>query len=66
MRSQLRRYFMKTSINGRSCGQVGIGNHTGTDHFDFDWIYHVWDHQCSHGWQVYEDVVYGNRWEFAV
>ena len=37
------------SINGRSHGQVGSGNHTGADHSDSDRIYYVWDHQCSHG-----------------
>jgi hypothetical protein len=45
---------------------VGSGNHTGTDHSDFDRIHHVWDYQCSHGWLAYEDVVDVNRWEFAV
>ena len=45
------------SINGHSHGQMGSGNHTGIDHFDFDWIYHLLDHQCPHGRLAHEDVV---------
>jgi hypothetical protein len=37
------------SFNGRSYGQMGSGNHSGTGHFDLVWIYHVWDHQFPYG-----------------
>jgi hypothetical protein len=37
------------SFNGRSYGQMGSGNHSGTGHFDLVWIYHVLDHQFPYG-----------------